>query len=62
MGGRPLVKSVIYSVKPRRRAAEADIWQQVADMAAAWHGQEVMTAEEYQRRQAEAQKDEEEGA
>lgn len=46
-GGKPLVKSVIYSLKTDRAEAEADIFQQVCDHADWWKGCDVRDQAEY---------------
>ncbi len=51
-GGRPLVKSVIYSVADDRDAAEAEIYRKVIAHADWWKGYSVMTDEDYAARKA----------
>jgi hypothetical protein len=52
LGGRPLVKSTIYSVSDDEPAAEAEIFKKVIDHADWWKGCNVMTDAEYETIQA----------
>ena len=47
LGGRPMVKSVIYSLVGDRAAAEAEIYAAVLAAADAWCGCQVMADDEY---------------
>mgnify|MGYP006919628563 CR=1 FL=1 len=53
LGGRPMVKSRIFSLADTREAAEADIFKQVIDHADWWKGMEVLTDADYAEREAE---------
>ena len=52
-GGRPLVKSVIFSLADDEAIAEAEIFKQVIDNSDWWMGCEVMTDAAYDAMMAE---------